>query len=58
MVTNKRIRIALAEKGLRQYDLARLLGITESRCSVMLRKELSDEKTAEILDLIKGVQND
>lgn len=58
MFTNLEIRKALADKKLHQYDLARILGIAESTCSKMLRDELTEEKTAEILKVIEGVDND
>ena len=58
MIKNTRIRVALAEKGLRQYDLARIMGISESACSLMMRNELAPEKVAEILKLIEGEKND
>ena len=58
MFNNIQIKIALSEKGLHQYDLARMLGIAESTCSKMLREELPREKQKEILELIRGKQND
>lgn len=56
-LNNLQIKVALSEKGLRQYDLARLLGIAESTCSKMLREELPQDKQKEIINLIKGKQN-
>lgn len=54
MANNIKIRVALAERGLKQYDLARILGISEPACSVLLRDELPPERTQEILQLISG----
>ena len=57
--SNLIIRLALAETGMHQYDLARLLGIAESTCSKLLRDELPEESQKRIAEIIKkGANND
>lgn len=51
--SNLTIRLALAEAGMHQYDLARLLGIAESTCSKLLRDELPEESQKRIAEIIK-----
>lgn len=51
--TNKVVRTALFEAGLRQYHLARMLGVSESRVSTMLRDELPITKQNELVSIIK-----
>lgn len=56
---NIAIHVALAEKGMRQYELAHLLGCSESRVSNMMREELPEEKQKEIIEMIKkGTDNE
>lgn len=50
---NKKIRLALMEHGVTQYELARILGVSESTIGRKLRVELSEEETEEILRLIE-----
>lgn len=57
--SNITIRLAMAEAGIHQYDLARLLGIAESTCSKLLRDELPKETQERIVGIIKkGANND
>ena len=53
--TNKEIRIAMAESGLKYFELAEKLGIHESNMSRFLRKELTAEKKKEVLDVINEI---
>ena len=55
---NKRVRKAMFEANLKQYHLAELLGVTESRVSAMLRYEMPEDKQKEIVALIKGQSNE
>ena len=56
---NIAIHVALAEKGMCQYELAHLLGCSESRVSNMMREELPEEKQKEIIEMIKkGTDNE
>lgn len=57
---NQKIELALMETGLRKYQLAKLMGISESTFGRMMREELSDEKQEEIVELIKsgGLKNE
>ena len=57
---NQKIRLKMLEAGLRQWELARLLGVGESVLSRKLRDELDPKEQAEICALIdqaKGGEN-
>lgn len=47
------IRIEMTKHGLKQWQLANLLGVSESALSRKLRKELSDEEKKQILTVIQ-----
>ncbi len=51
---NPRIRKAMLERGLKQNDLAELLGLNLSELSVMLKYELAREEQDEIIRRIKN----
>lgn len=51
---NKVIREALTAAGMKQWQLADLLGISEPTLTRWLRHELPQEKQAEIVAVIKG----
>ena len=53
MKMNCDIRAAMAKSDLRQYQIAAALGISESRYSSKLRKELPDEEKSEIFEVIE-----
>lgn len=50
---NKKIRKMAEAKGIRLWQIAEKLGITDSSFSRKLRKELSADETARILDIIE-----
>lgn len=50
---NLNIRQLLMQLGMRQYELAELLGITETALSRKLRKELPEEEQQRIIAIIK-----
>ena len=52
-MANAKIREALKENNLRQWELADLLGIAETTLCVRLRKELPENEKKEIIALIK-----
>lgn len=54
-MTNRRIRKAMFDADLKQYDLAELLGCSESKVSAMLRKELPEAETRRIVAAIKSL---
>ena len=56
MIANKKIRQALFDTGIRHYQLAKALGISENTLGRMLRQELPDEKQEELLKLIKEME--
>lgn len=51
---NRKIRIAMFENNVKQYEVAKLLGIHESVLSRKLREELPDEEQEKIVSKIKG----
>lgn len=51
---NKEIRNAMKEKGITQWQLGELLGVSENTINRKLRKELSDEEKQRILEIIRG----
>lgn len=52
-MSNKEIRIALVNHGIRQYALAAFLGITETTMSKKLRNELPKDEKERILAAIE-----
>lgn len=50
--TNKRIRLKLAEHEMTQYDLSKLMGVSETTIYRRLRDELPDEEQNRIINLI------
>ena len=52
-MNNFEIRKALMEAGMRNYQLADLLGITEFSLSRKLRKEISKDEQTKILKIIR-----
>lgn len=50
---NQRIRKALKEAGLYQWELALLMGVHEATMAKMLRMELPEEEQDKIIDLIR-----
>ena len=52
--TNYRIKALLQEKGMKHWELAELLGISEGTLTRRFRKELSEEETERIIQLIEG----
>ena len=52
-MNNIAIRMSLMEVGMKNYQLAELLGITETALSRKLRKELPEEEQRRIMAIIK-----
>ncbi len=56
---NEKIKIALMKSGLRQYELACIMGISETTLGRRLREELPEEEQDRIVKLIEeGGHND
>ena len=55
MVTNQQIREAAKSPGIKLWEIAAKIGITDSNFSRKLRKELSQEETARILSIIRDL---
>ena len=51
-MTNVEIRVEMTKKGLKQWELAQLLGISESAFCRKFRKELPEDEKQKILELI------
>lgn len=52
-MANKKIRMKLLEYDLKQWQLAKLMGVSETTVYRMLREELPAERQKEILSLIE-----
>lgn len=50
---NKQIRLKMWEYGLTQFDLAKILGVSESTIYRRLREEFSSEEREKILMIIE-----
>ena len=55
MVCNIDIRSELMARGLRQYQVAAVMGITEEHFSRLLRKELPKERKEEIRQAVNKI---
>ena len=55
MTKNRDIRIEIAVAGLKQWQVAKALGIAEATFSRKLREELPEEEKAKILVAIKSI---
>lgn len=51
-MNNIRIRIAMMEHNLKQWQLAKLLSVSESTVNRLLREELPEEEQEKIVGLI------
>lgn len=58
MKMNCDIRAAMARSDLRQYQIVAALGISESRYSSKLRKELPDEEKSKIFEVIEQLSRE
>ena len=55
-MTNVEIRVEMTKKGLKQWELAQLLGISESTFCRKLRKEIPEDEKQKILKIIHDHQ--
>ena len=53
-MTNMEIRIEMTKKNLKQWQVADLLGISESVFSRKLRQEMPDDEKQQILKVIRN----
>ena len=53
MAANKEIRTAAFSEGVRLWQVAQELGVTDSTFSRWLRRELSEERKTEVLQAIQ-----
>lgn len=54
---NADIRVTILTSGLKQYQIAEEMGISETYLSLLLRRDLSEEKRAEIFDAINRLKS-
>lgn len=52
-MNNKKIRMALAENGVKYYELADLMGVSEATLGRKLRKEMLEEEQLRLVKLIE-----
>ena len=52
---NKKVRIKLLEHDLKQWELAKIMGVSEATVYRLLRDELPEEKQDQIVKLIESV---
>lgn len=52
-MTNKKVRMAMFDHGLRMFELARILNTSETTLYRRLRDELSEEEQNRIIKLIE-----
>lgn len=53
-MNNRHIRTAMLKAGIKQYQLAKILGCSESTVSVMLSRELSRAEQRKVVALINS----
>ena len=58
MKNNIKIRLKIFETGLKQWEVARLMGVSESKLSRMLRDELPEDEQNRIIDIIERRNNE
>ena len=58
MVNNKEVRAAISEAGLKHWQVAEKMGVSDFTFSVWLRHELPEEKKTKILETIKEMTKD
>lgn len=52
-MNNINVRLSMMEHDLKQWQLAKLLNVSESTVNRLLREELPQEEQARIIDLIR-----
>ena len=59
-MNNIKIRITMMEHNIKQWQLAKLLDVSESTVNRLLREELPEEEQDRIVEIIKngGISND
>ena len=58
MKNNIKIRLKIFETGVKQWEVARLMGVSESKLSRMLRDELPEDEQNRIIDIIERRNNE
>lgn len=49
---NRKLELALLDTGIKKYELAKLMGVSESTLGRLIREELPDKKQDEIIRVI------
>lgn len=58
MENNIEIRNAIFSNNIKKWEIANMLGVTDSTFSRMLRTEMSEETKKKILDIIKNYRKE
>jgi len=53
---NKEIKMAMLEKGIYQWEVAKAIGVSECTLTRWMREELSEEKKTTIMDAIQRIR--
>lgn len=57
-MNNKKVRIAMMECNMKQWQLAKLLEVSESTVNRMLREELPEDDQKRLVEIIEGGESD
>jgi hypothetical protein len=57
-MSNKDIRLAVIEAGLKYYTVAKAYGCTDANFSRKLREELPEEEKTKLLDIIENLMGE
>lgn len=53
MANNKKVRLTLMEQGVKYYELADLMGVSEATLGRKLRKEMPEEEQQRLVKLVE-----
>ena len=56
-VKNAKVKVALIENGMKQWQLAQLMGVHEATLSKRMREELPSEEQDRMIDLIEAAED-
>ena len=56
-VKNAKVKVALIENGMKQWQLAQLMGVHEATLSKRMREELPAEEQDRMIDLIEAAED-
>jgi len=56
-INNEDVRNAISQAGLKYWEVADYIGLSDTRFSVKLRKKLSDDLRAKVFEAITALSN-